>query len=334
MPKNKNALLRFYYLDKLLKEGEHYSFEEILDRLNDFLDERGFEPVSERTLRDDFKYLRDQLNVPLKYDRGKDYYYYGKPGYSLFHNELSDEAVEAIYKATDILEPFRNLPVTNHLFKILESATRFDEKELTYIVFPFLMLDHNPHYQGLEWMDDLYEAMENNQKVFIDYDSFDGDWDFDSKVRPYFLKEYNNRWFLIGKVEKAEEPFWTIPLDRIHSIKILDESFDPYEKESIVQMFDEVIGATYIKEEPLQTIELFVRNPGANYVRTKPLHRSQKILDITDEGILLSIRVRKNYELLQAILQYVPNIRVVKPYDLHRKLIEMLEEGLEFMKNG
>ncbi len=333
MPKNKNALLRYYYVDNLLREKGCYSFKEILDRLNDFLDERGFEAVSERTLREDFRQMREQFGVPLEYVRTEDCYRYTDPGQSLFYRELSEEAVEAIYKATDILEPFGHLPVTKHLFKILDSATRFDEKELTYIVFPFLMLDHNLHYKGLKWMDDLYRAMENNQKVFIDYDSFNGDWDFDSKVRPYFLKEYNNRWFLIGKVEKGEEPFWTIPLDRIHSIKMMNEYFDPEEKESILGMFDEVIGATYIKEEPLQTIELYVRKPGADYVRTKPLHPSQKILEVTDEGILLSIRVRKNYELLQAILQYVPNVKVIKPIDLHWKLVDMLEEGIKFMKN-
>ncbi len=333
MPLNKNALIRIKFLDEILTGGRKYGFDELLDRLNEHLSERGMsEGVSERTLRNDIAFLREHFNAPLEYDRNSKSYHYSDPEFSAFNQELTVEALEAILKATDILRPFRGLSTTDMLYNILNSASKASEIGYKFIVFPYLEIDHNPLYKGLRWMSTLYNAIENNQKVWIDYDSFTGEWDFESIVRPYYLKEYNNRWFLIGKVEDVDESFWTIPLDRINSVKILDDVYLPEEKNAFLEKFNEIIGVTYIDENPLQAIKLFFREPAMKYVLTKPLHPSQKILEQKESSVLLRIQVRENYELLQSILQYVPNVKVVEPIELHWKLMDMLKEGLEFMK--
>lgn len=335
MPLNKNALIRIKFLDEILTGGRKYGFDEILDRLNEHLSERGMsEGVSERTLRNDIAFLREHFGAPLEYDRNSKSYHYSDPEFSAFNQELTVEALEAILKATDILRPFRGLSTTDMLYNILNSASKASEIGYKFIVFPYLEIDHNPLYKGLRWMSTLYNAIENNQKVWIDYDSFTGEWDFESIVRPYYLKEYNNRWFLIGKVEDVDESFWTIPLDRINIVKILDDVYLPEEKNAFLEKFNEIIGVTYIDENLLQEIKLFFRDPATKYVLTKPLHPSQKILEQKESGVLLRIQVRENYELLQSILQYVPNVKVVEPIELHWKLMDMLKEGLKFMKKA
>ncbi len=329
MPKNKNALLRLKILDELLQGGRRYVFAELLGKLNRELEYLGNPEVSERTLRGDLKLMREEFLAPLKARDGL--YFYEDPDYSVFGSEIGKEEWLALYEALDILKPFKHIPIVPYLQNLVE-AKRDYEHLAKNIYLPFLLLDHNPLFHGLKWMQTLYKALDENTKVHIDYDSFTGEYDFEDKVKPYFLMEHENRWFLIGKVEGAEEPFWTIPLDRIHSVKILDETFYPSEKDRAFEMLQDVVGVTYVAENPLEEVELYFRKPAADYVRTKPLHRSQEILENTPEGIRLKIRVKKNYELLQLLLKYVPNVRVIRPYALHRELMEMLEEGLRFME--
>jgi predicted DNA-binding transcriptional regulator YafY len=331
MPKNKNFLLRIQKLNALFNTGKRYTIDELIDLISIYLyDKTGINNgVSERTIRNDIKHMRENFGAPIEVENGR--YFYASSDYSIF-NTLQEQDVEVILEAYDLLENNLPLPFVKWLGKIYNktaNAIGFTDKHL---YLPYISLEINKNYSGLKWIKTIYESIQTNNKLFIDYNSFNGEGDFEEVVRPYILKEYQNRWFLIGKVEKTEEMFFTIPLDRIYSVKKLDKYFNPMEKYRVLKMFDEIIGVTYIEKNPLEEIELEFNPTVAGYIKTKPIHFSQRILR-DDDRFVIGIKVRVNYELLQVILSYIPNIKIHKPKYLREKINDMLIKGIDFINN-
>jgi len=60
MPTNKNAFIRYKYLDKLLSDRYHYyDRNDLKDKVNDMLERDGFKTVTKRTIEKDIDALRE-----------------------------------------------------------------------------------------------------------------------------------------------------------------------------------------------------------------------------------------------------------------------------------
>lgn len=69
MPTNKNAQIRYEVLDRCFSDFCHkYTFDDLLDAVNEKLFDLTGTSVSVRTLRDDIKYMSDRntFNAPIK----------------------------------------------------------------------------------------------------------------------------------------------------------------------------------------------------------------------------------------------------------------------------
>ncbi|NPA43281.1 MAG: WYL domain-containing protein [Chlorobi bacterium] len=338
MPISKSAILRLFWLDRFFNEKDStgqrkkYKIPEltrmVTAKVAYALDDPELK-LSESIIRHDIKYMRDVLKAPIKNKRG--YWWYDEE-FSLF-GPWSEEDIITVYELNDVLSSLPgDLPPKQKLIDLWKRLKNISGWDPEYFFKPFVVLESISEVEGIKWIPKIYEALENNQYLQIDYDSFDGSGDFEDLVRPYLLREYRNRWFLIGKPESVPEDFYTIPLDRIRSVKIIGDYFHPKEKEKIIEKFRHIVGVTYIAENPIEEILLQFRAPAHHYVRTKPLHDSQKILEEYPDGMIVRLRLKVNYELKQLILTYVPNVRVLKPKYLHAEMVEMLREGLRFME--
>ena len=81
----------------------------------------------------------------------------------------------------------------------------------------FVSYEDNTGYVGLDWFKDVFDAIANSRVLEINYLPFDGrrkKW----TIHPYFLKQYNIRWYLLGYNERFNDVS-LIALDRIEDIK-------------------------------------------------------------------------------------------------------------------
>ena len=67
MPTNKNALIRYKYLDGLLSDHHHYyDIHDLTERVNEMLYENGFPEVTQRCIEKDLNTLEEGTEkVPL-----------------------------------------------------------------------------------------------------------------------------------------------------------------------------------------------------------------------------------------------------------------------------
>jgi predicted DNA-binding transcriptional regulator YafY len=197
---------------------------------------------------------------------------------------------------------------------------------------PVIDFEKNENLRGLEHLNRIYQSIIKKQVLEINYQSFKAQQAGKIVLNPYLLKEFRNRWFLLG-LKKGQTNLLTLALDRIISLKELP--LNNYQENSLIDFntyFDDIIGVTKMGRRA-ETIVLFVEKENAPYVLTKPLHHTQKLLECRDDGIIISIKVIPNFELEKEILSFGDRMIVISPERIKRHLATRMEKALDLLVN-
>lgn len=335
MPVNRNALIRYKTIDNCLRNRyRKWTLEDLIDACAEALyDYEGIDKgVSKRTVQMDLQLMRsDKLgyHAPIVVE-DKKYYTYSDPDYSITNIPLTDQDLGKLTEVVDILKQFKGF---THFQELRGMVQKLEDKihVSKTNARPIIDLEKNENLKGLEYIDPIFQAVSNGKKLRITYQSFKARTSDTFDFHPALLKEWRNRWFVLGK-KKAAANFMMLALDRIVAVEQLPEDTIAFEGDHLSNYFNDVIGATVnIGEEP-QEVKLFVYGKHAPYVITKPLHHSQKVLERTHDGILISIHVQHNFELEKEILSFGDTMKVVLPHRLRSRIKERLEHSVDLYK--
>ncbi len=166
----------------------------------------------------------------------------------------------------------------------------------------------------------VLEAIQNSLEISFKHFSFYHLKENNYTLKPYFLKQYQNRWYVVGETEKG---YRTFGIDRIENITIGTKKFKPKTEEA-KDKFNNVIGLNYV-DHKLETIKLSFHISQKPYIVSLPLHHSQKEIN-HDNGKTFDIelRIHPNFEFSQQILKYGSLAKVVEP----KWLVEEIKEEL------
>ena len=109
MPANKNALIRYRFLDELLSSRvNYYTREELWNKVNEHL----ASPVSKRCIEKDLIDIQDEWGIDYdeKIDDGKRYIHYADKSFSIFNKELTEEERTLLKSVLDTIGQFDGLP--------------------------------------------------------------------------------------------------------------------------------------------------------------------------------------------------------------------------------
>lgn len=333
MALNKNALIRYKTIDKCLQNNyREWTLDDLIEACSNALYEyEGREVnVSKRTIQLDIQMMRsDKLgyNAPIVvYDRK--FYQYEDPEYSITDIPLNENDMSVLTETVEMLKQFKDFSLFSELGGIIQ---RLEDKVYTEKTkkSAIIHLDKNENLKGLEHLDTLYQAILKKIVLRITYKSFKARKASNLVFHPFILKEYNNRWFLIGKTSE-KKPVATFALDRIEKvdydlqIPYLDINFNGEE------YYKNTIGVTVLAEEHVQEIHLKIDRSNAPYVLTKPLHHTQEIITRLHNGsIIVKLDVHINYELERLILGFGESIEVIKPRLLRKRIKKNLKNAVK-----
>lgn len=318
MPRNKNAEYRFQILDRCFSDFRHkYNFEELLEKINDNLyDAKGCKSmIMERQLRDDINAIRKMLPDgiyldAIQYDEGKKCFYrYTEPGFSIYKNELSIEEVQNLRSTIEMLSKYRGLPSNGWLEEVISNLElRFGVKGNSENLVSF---GQNEQLKGIEYLSDIIDATINHQPLDVEYISANSNY-HQHILHPYFVKQYNGRWFLFGLDEK-DGKIKSLAFDRIQSMSNSNHAFIKNENIDFNSYFDNVVGVSvpYGAAAKLEEIQLKFSPKRFKYVTTKPIHKSQTIINNVE--CIISLKVYPTLELEQQILSFGPDVEVLSP---------------------
>lgn len=323
MPQNRNALIRYKTIDKCL--SNHYrrwTLEDLINEVSEALYEyEGIDNgISKRTIQYDIQTMRsDKLgfNAPIVvYERC--YYKYSDPDYRITDMPLSKKDLKMLSDSVSFINQFKNYSPFEGLGAVVKKLEDniYSELEDTE---PIMEMDSNELLKGLEFIDSIYKSIQNSNVVIVDYQPFSSRVKKDIIFEPYLLKEFNNRWFVVGKKQVTKEII-NLALDRIYELKICEDEFfyrDP--NFSSKEYYKHTIGVTVIDRKP-KNVKLWIDNYNAPYVLTKPLHKSQQLISQDRKGIEIELRLIMNFELERIILGFGDGIKVLAPLSLQRRI--------------
>jgi hypothetical protein len=144
-------------------------------------------------------------------------------------------------------------------------------------------------------------------------------------LKPYFLKQYQNRWYVVGETEKG---YRTFGIDRIENITIGTKKFKPKTEEA-KDRFSNVIGLNYV-DYKLERILLSFHSSQKPYLESLPLHASQKKINPDNEASFdIELCIHPNFEFRQQILKYGSLVKVLEPKWLAEEMKEELRKAIE-----
>ncbi|MFC6998872.1 WYL domain-containing protein [Rufibacter roseus] len=332
MPVNRNALIRFRTIDNCLRNRyRKWTLEDLIEACSEALYEyEGIDKgVSRRTVQMDLQLMRsDKLgyNAPIVVV-DKKYYSYEDPDYSITNIPLTDQDLGKLTEVVEILRQFKGFTHFNELNGMVQ---KLEDRIYTAKTkqAPIIDLEKNEHLKGLEHLDVLYQAILKKQALTLTYQSFRARDASDFTFHPYFLKEFRNRWFLVG-VKKRSQPVLTLALDRIIAVEEAQVAYVENTTIDVSAYFRDVIGVTVNPTEEPQTVELYFNADNAPYVLTKPLHHSQKLLERTGNGIIVQLQVQLNFELEREIMGFGDCVKVLKPERLKRRIQDKMKNAAE-----
>ena len=183
----------------------------------------------------------------------------------------------------------------------------------------------------MKYFTPLYEAIASQHVVSLEYHQF-GRPSYNRIIHPYQLRQYNNRWFLVGKEPTVSDvlPIVVVPLDRIDDYKILEnEKFSPI-KGDVENYFKDIVGVSPKFGESCQHIVFKAYHPTSSYIETKPIHRSQRAVERYEDYTIFSLDLIPNYEFETIMMSYVDNCEVLEPQDLKESLVKRAKNIIKF----
>lgn len=293
---NLTQLRRISLLLAYLKRNPYKTKNEILDYFED--NDKGF---NERTLY--------RLNETLARDFGIEIVFdYTNNGY--FFDEENSSNPESFLSLLEIL-------TTAELF-----STNFKEKNNA---LSFVEFENKAAIESIPNFKIVLDAIQQQLPITFNHNSFYHLKEEEYTLKPYFLKQYQNRWYTIGETEKG---YRTFGIDRIENITIGTKKFKPKTEEA-KNKFSHVIGLNYV-DHKMEKIQLSFHISQKPYINSLPLHHSQKeIKPVNDLTFDIELLIHPNFEFRQQVLKYGSLVKILKPKWLSGEIRDELKKAFD-----
>ncbi len=277
--------------------------------------------VATKTIHRDLEFMRDQLGLPLAYDRSRHGYFYTEsvssfPTVQVSHGELvalliAQKAVEQ-YRGTAFEKPLHS--AFSKLASGLQGESGIALHELTEAI------SFRPQGLAVTELDafqTLAEATLKHREVRFAYRSLKKGVAESRKVRPYHLGCLANQWYLIG-YDDDREAVRTFALARLQDVAETGATFPKPKNFSVSEMFSGSFSA--FQTSTVERIVLRLDDFAARLAAERKWHPSQELRSSSDGSTELLLEVSIAPDLENWILSWGDHAEVLKPKSLREKI--------------
>lgn len=339
MPVNKNALIRYHALDKCFSNfARRFYIEDLISACNDALynftmEDRYADPlnpgISRRQILEDINFMESSEGWGCLVEHIKDgrrvYYRYEDPNYTINNQPITDGEISQLRETTLMLSRFKGLPQFEWIDSMITNLE--DKFHLKGAEQSVIGLDGNDCAEGMEHISTLFNAILNKTPLHIEYETFhkgSRSW----VIHPYYLKQYNNRWFLIGLNNDEYRNITNVALDRI---KYIEQANVPFIENTAIEDFDDyfydIVGVSFPLDRTIREVVLKFSEHRFPYIKAKPIHGSQRVIDSIER--LVSLKLIPNKELEAILLSFGADVEVIIPEELRRDIAYKIKKCYE-----
>lgn len=284
----KNFFKRYIWLVDLINRRKYVSFKEISEAWRRSpLNETG-EPLSERTFFNHKDAISGMFGIEILNDRSLGFYI-GRS--DVGSDETSDWMLHT-------------LCLNNVLHENADMKDR-------------ILMEKAPSSE--RFLTDIISAMRDFRVIRLCYQSFRHPEPFCFNVRPYCVKYFKQRWYLLGDSDLGLRIY---SLDRFVDMEELEEHFEIPKGFDAEEYFGNYFGVI-IGEEP-EDVKIRVVPDQVKYFRTLPMHGSQRETVQEDGSSVFSYHIAPTFDFVQEILSHGADVEVLEPAELRESIADII----------
>ena len=327
MPQDRNKLLRYQVYNTCFQDTSRlYRIGDLVDCCNRELRRYDLREVSRRTVQNDLQTLQaEPYNVEFDPDlRAQNVYRYVDTSYNLELLKLAAPDRDALTRTIEVLrERYSDADEQNPQWQwMLTTLQAIADGRPLESADPYVSFENNEAFAGNAHFATLLESIINRHPVVVRYKPYFQPEPEELKIHPYFLKQFNSRWFLFAAAE-GRDGILNLALDRVLSIRQWRHAYREAEVD-FHSYFDNMIGVSRNSDMPIEQIILRVSNQRYPYVETKPFSEKQRILKHDEQTHTIAFPMRVNRELVAELLSFGPDIEVLQPLHLRQQIAESI----------
>ncbi|OFY38424.1 MAG: WYL domain-containing protein [Bacteroidetes bacterium GWF2_35_48] len=253
--------------------------------------------ISKRTFQRDIDDIRSIYNIDIQYDFSQKVYYID-----------FDEQPEFNER---ILEAFDTFNILNISDKILKHI-HFEKRKP----------------KGTENLFGLLHAIKNKLQTSFLYQKFDDEKILKRNIEPYAIKEFKNRWYVLGR-DKKDNQIKNFALDRLSELEFSKIKFHIPQNFDLNLYYKYCFGVINPNQQKQQEIILSFNPHQGKYIKTLPLHESQQILIDNENELKIKLEIFITHDFFMELLSLGENVKIIKPKSLIRDLKASYKNALE-----
>ncbi|MDO4214096.1 MAG: WYL domain-containing protein [Bacteroidales bacterium] len=274
----KSFFKRYVWLVDLLSRRGYISLKEISDEwqkspLNDT-----HAPLSERTFFNHRDAIFDIFGIEIRNDRSLGFYIASS---DMDGNSTGEWMLHTLCLNNVLQE---NADMKN---RILVEKAPSSEKFLTEVI----------------------SAMRAGKVISLTYQSFYRPEPSTFSVRPYCVKYFKKRWYLLADSDLGLRVY---SLDRFVDMEELDQTFEIPEEFDAEGFFSNYFGVI-VGDKKAEDVVIRVEPSQANYFRSSPKHHSQKEIEPIDGWPAFTYHIAPTYDFKQEMLSHGAFVEVLSP---------------------
>jgi len=273
--------------------------------------------VSARSLARDLEFMRDSLGLPLSYDAVRHGFFYEGDVGAFPTLQITEGELFALMVAEKALQQYRGTVFEKRLLSAFEKVSQSlpdtislnlgewsDSVSFRTSAEPIL---------NLEIFDRLAQATARREQLRLLYRKPGQQKPEARVVDPYHLANVNGEWFLFAH-DHLRNAIRTFAPGRVLRVEATGETFERNLKFSIEAQLQGSFGV----RSGVRQVAVVVRfeSAVADYVREKKWHPSQRLRDLEDGGVELSLTLSGLEEIERWILSWGGSARVIEPREL------------------
>jgi predicted DNA-binding transcriptional regulator YafY len=320
----RSTLRRPLEIDRLIREGTCLCADRLAERFE----------VDRRTIVRDLEWLRDQMQAPLRFDRGEGRYVYDSPSFSLPAVVMTEGELVGLLLASRVLEEYRGTSWEGKLLHALEKLTRFlpDHVTVNLRAAADAVSVRVPSARPLDLdvLKVVVAATLEHVRLAIRYRKLGHDVAADREVDPYHVLAHAGGWYLVAHCHTAGE-LRTFALPRIESVRPTGTDFRRPPDFSIDRYLGDCFGIFRGSDsagEARYLVRLRFDDLAAPYVREE-VRKAEVSRKEVRGGLEVAYRLSDLTEITSWVLSWSGHVHVLEPAELRKRVRAQLRAGLK-----
>lgn len=302
---------RYYWIENRIKIGRFPKRKDIAYHFE----------ITERQVSRDINFMKEHLNVPIKYCEEKGGYIYTDDSFELPKPKVTEHELISFVIAECLADSIPTRQMLKDIDSFIQKLSKTAGIDLDSVKKKVSIKNIRYDRVSPNVFERILQALNANHKLKVEYKSKYGGKITNRVVRPLHLLLYMGNWHLYAFCE-TRNSYRTFALSGIRNLEILNDFIDDdFNCGDIRKLIDESYGI-FINDNDANKIEVVLKfdEVVADRIRKQVWVSSQQMEEMENGSVLLRLFVTDFTELTEEILRHGQHVEVLHPPELRDEI--------------